>query len=70
MCQSTKAIEMEKGTSSILVIVVSVLGGLIILAGILVNVLVFFCRGDFLRSRPNKKNDGKSKYHSNKSCDL
>ena len=28
------------------------------------------CRGDFLRSRPNKKNDGKSKYHSNKSFDL
>ena len=27
-------------------------------------------RGDFLRSRPNKKNDGKSKYHSNKSFDL
>ena len=36
-------IKMKKGTSSILVIVVSVLGGLIILAGILVNVLVFFC---------------------------
>ena len=28
------------------------------------------CWGDFLRSRPNKKNDGKSKYHSNKSFDL
>ena len=40
---STKAMEVKKGTSSILVIVVSVLGGLIILAGILVNVLVFFC---------------------------
>ena len=26
--------------------------------------------GDFLRSRPNKKNDGKYKYHSNKSFDL
>ena len=32
--------------------------------------LVKRTRGDFLRSRPNKKNDGKSKYHSNKSCDL
>ena len=41
---STKAIEVKKVTSSILVIVVSVLGGQVILTGILVNVLVFFCR--------------------------
>ena len=41
---STKAIEIKKkGTSSILIRVVSVLGGLIIPAGILVNVLDFFC---------------------------
>ena len=29
----------------------------------------FSSGGDFLRSRPNKKNDGKSKHHSNKSFD-
>ena len=40
---STKAMEVKKGTSSIHVIFVSMLGGLIIPAGILVNVLVFFC---------------------------
>ena len=40
---STKAMEVKKGTSSILVIFVSMLGGLIIPAGILVNVLVCFC---------------------------
>ena len=40
---STKAMEVKKGTSSIHVIVVSILSGLIIPAGILVNVLVCFC---------------------------
>ena len=44
---------------------------LVLLVSVFISVIIIIIiRGDFLRSGPNKKNDGKSKYYSNKSFDL